>query len=244
MVMYVTYGENPPAWSILAGGAAVNMTVLGIVILWSFVGTGLGIRDAFPLKPFRPGILLPLFIGMIGIQLCASELDNLLRYVMPAPQFIDNIMKEMTGAGVYSMIVLAAIAPFTEEPLFRGIILGGLATHYSRRKAIVYSSILFAVFHMNPYQFLPAFAMGLMFGWLMLETGSLWPCLIAHGFANSVCFAASLLPEGSVPGFTRNPAGMGAHGFQPLWLDALGVAALVLGVYALKKQFELKKHLD
>ena len=237
VILGLTFRGNVPPEVNLMGMAAGNTIAIGLVILWSFLGTGLGMKDAFPLKPFDPGLLLPLVICMMGVALVSSELDNLLRFVMPVPEFVMEMMGEIMGAGGYSLVLLVVAAPVTEEPLFRGVILGGLATHYSRTRAIIYSSILFSLFHLNPYQFVPAFLMGLVFGWLMLETGSLWLCLVAHALANGFCFSASLLPEGSIPGFTYNPPGMGEHAFQPFWLDAAGIAALALGVYALRRRF-------
>ena len=34
--------------------------------------------------------------------------------------------------------------------------------------------------HLNPWQFVPATLLGVLFAWFLLRTGSLVPCLVGH----------------------------------------------------------------
>jgi uncharacterized protein len=52
--------------------------------------------------------------------------------------------------------------------------------------AIVVSAVIFSAFHLDPVGFLARVELGVLFGWLLLRTGSLWPCILAHSANNLV----------------------------------------------------------
>jgi len=84
-------------------------------------------------------------------------------------------------------------APVFEEILFRGIILKGLLNKYSPVTAIVISSILFGIAHMNPWQFIAAFTIGIFVGWIYYRTSSLLLAIVIHATANLTGFVMGLL---------------------------------------------------
>lgn len=76
-----------------------------------------------------------------------------------------------------ALVVLPAVC---EELAFRGFILSGLRRRFLPWTAIVLSSFLFALYHMNVFQALPTFALGVVLGILVLRTGSLVPSMVFH----------------------------------------------------------------
>lgn len=76
------------------------------------------------------------------------------------------------------------LAPVMEEVLFRGILFRGLTSSYSAKKAVIISAIIFALLHLNPVQLLPAFLLGLFFGFLYMKTNSLGLVILLHFTAN------------------------------------------------------------
>lgn len=87
-------------------------------------------------------------------------------------------------------------APLCEEFFFRGIFQKGLtpATPASPVRALVVSAVVFSAFHLDPVGFAARVELGLLFGWLFLRTGSLWPSIGAHAANNlvsSVLFLAA-----------------------------------------------------
>ena len=74
-----------------------------------------------------------------------------------------------------AVLAVVVIGPLIEEMLFRGIILNGLAANYTRIRAIVWSGVLFGVYHMEALKLAPAFLSGLVWGWWFVRTGSLLP---------------------------------------------------------------------
>ena len=103
---------------------------------------------------------------------------------------IPNTMEETFIAmsrNPFGVLSIALLAPILEELLFRGAIQGRLQTRWENPwKAIIISSLIFGVVHMNPAQIPFAFLLGMIFGWLYYRTGSLLPGIVGHVLNNSV----------------------------------------------------------
>jgi membrane protease YdiL (CAAX protease family) len=99
----------------------------------------------------------------------------------------------LTNSNMASFIFICIIAPFTEEVLFRGIILNGFLKNYSVNHAIILSAVLFALFHFTIVQLPVAFIMGCFLGWLYVQTGSLALSIFAHALYNfcSILFSST-----------------------------------------------------
>ncbi len=96
----------------------------------------------------------------------------------------------------FLLLVLALTPAICEELAFRGFILSGLRHMGHRRAAIVISSIFFGVTHGMLQQSLSACAVGMVLGYLAIQTGSLLPCVLFHLTHNSLTVLSSLVtPE-------------------------------------------------
>ena len=93
----------------------------------------------------------------------------------------------------YIVISTIFLAPFFEEILFRGIILKGLLMNHSATKAILTSSILFAIIHFFPAQIINASFLGLFFGYIYFKTRSIGYTIILHFVANLTSLTAGYL---------------------------------------------------
>ena len=76
-------------------------------------------------------------------------------------------------------------APFCEELVCRGVYYRGYRKSGSAFKAMILSSLLFALMHMNLNQAVYAFVMGVMAVLLVEATGSLWSSFLYHALINS-----------------------------------------------------------
>jgi len=86
------------------------------------------------------------------------------------------------------LFVVAGVTPLTEELWYRGAILESLRSRCGNRLAWLLSALFFAFIHADPGAFLPLLALGGVFGYLYLRTGSLVPGVIAHGLWNATSF--------------------------------------------------------
>ena len=77
-------------------------------------------------------------------------------------------------------IINGVVLPaFIEEIVFRGAIMQSLR-RFGDGFALLVSSVLFAVVHGNFVQAPYAFLMGLVIGYFVLRTGSLWAGIFIH----------------------------------------------------------------
>jgi uncharacterized protein len=193
-------------------------------------------------------IILPIIMISFGVECISSEFDNILRYLLPIPKILAEMSNEITNINYFSFIELVVVAPLTEELLFRGIFLPAFLSRYKTSNAVILSALLFSIFHLNPYQFLNAFCLGIVFAILYIKTNSIWPCIIGHSFSNALIFILRLLHEfyklniPGVTGFTKEEL-MGKIQFQPLWFNILGILFLICGFILLNKLFNKKNAL-
>ena len=101
-------------------------------------------------------LYIPLGVTVVGLAIVGSDLGNLLRHLVSPSEGMLDAFGDPTGKEkpyplkFYSMVIQA---PLFKEVLFRGVILGGLLAHRTPARAIVWSAVLFAIIHINPWQF-------------------------------------------------------------------------------------------
>lgn len=214
-----------------------NMLAFGLVILGATRRSGVDFRETCPLSAASARVLFLTAVLILGTVILLSEVDNLTRLFFPPPAALAEAFEgllDTRARPISSFFLLVVVAPVTEEVLFRGLILRGFLANYSKRRAILLSAFLFAVMHTNPWQFISAFVAGVLLAWMLIETGSLIPCLFAHAVANGTAWLAGLTTV-EIPGFTSS---MGdAVQFQPFWLNAVGVAFAAGGYLLLRRTF-------
>lgn len=92
------------------------------------------------------------------------------------------------GTIIFALLALGILPAFVEEFIFRGVILQGLRK-YGNWFAIIISAVLFMLIHGNIQQTIYQFAFGVLAGYLVIKTGSLWISIIIHAVNNTVIVA-------------------------------------------------------
>jgi membrane protease YdiL (CAAX protease family) len=64
--------------------------------------------------------------------------------------------------------------------IYRGIVLEGLLKKYSPIFAILFSAFLFAIAHLNPWQFVVGMVMGIFNGWIYFKVRNLLYPILAQ----------------------------------------------------------------
>lgn len=86
----------------------------------------------------------------------------------------------------FLQLLLVCVMPaLFEEFLHRGLVLQGIK-HIGFKKAIVISSILFALLHLNIQQTAYAFVIGLIIGFVSVVAKNIWPAIIIHFVNNAI----------------------------------------------------------
>lgn len=129
-----------------------------------------------------------------------------------------------TPLRIFLYFISAVILPaFVEEMIFRGYILHLLMPH-GKTFAIMVSAVLFGMMHLYLPQFLYAVMAGLLIGYFVAKSGSLWIGIFIHAMNNLFSFLCDMaqvfLPE---PGYQ-----MFCMFFQAVILLCGVIGALVL----------------
>jgi membrane protease YdiL (CAAX protease family) len=131
------------------------------------------------------GILYPLLVVItIAFAIVLDPLTNLI----PMPELMERLFALLASRDIWTFMLVCITGPILEEVLFRGIILDGFLRRYKPGKAIFWSAFLFALLHLNPWQSLPAFLIGLLLGYVYLKTRSLSTVILIHMINNSFSY--------------------------------------------------------
>lgn len=119
--------------------------------------------------------------------------------------FVDNTVNDMSGEILQisfpvMLFLVGIFGPFCEELVFRGMIFGGYKKSGSVFWAIILSSIVFGLMHLNFNQAAYAIVIGVLFSLLVEATGSLWASTIAHMVFNATEVCMMFLAERLMPG--------------------------------------------
>lgn len=219
-------GEAP---SMLLGAGVAQATVLLIVVARE---RRLGRWNAPRiLDATLPKVAWLAWAGaVLGCATVLSEVSNFLAWFWPPPAWYLNAMATL-DMGQYwplSLLVAVFIGPVAEEFIFREIILRGLLGTRPAARAVIWSAALFGIAHLNPWQGLGAFCLGLLVGWGYVRTRSLALCIAAHVLNNFVAALAPILPPW-IPGAT-GPMDYTKLQFQPLWFTTVGAVVFVVAM--------------
>lgn len=128
-----------------------------------------------------------LLLFVLGFGYASDYVTSLI----PMPDFMEQLFEQMLSFSIWGFILVCIAAPLLEEILCRGVFLRSFLENYSDRKAILWSAIIFAVIHMNPWQAIPAFVIGYFMGWLFYRTKSLLPSIVVHFLNNFVAYVTA-----------------------------------------------------
>ncbi|MEN2773680.1 CPBP family intramembrane glutamic endopeptidase [Acetivibrio clariflavus] len=161
--------------------------------LFYMIGNKINIKDT--LRFNSPGLLPSFLIILISAPAfyAASALNSIVFYIL---QFIGRVPDDLpiplpkNPGEVFVTLLVIAIAPaICEEILHRGLLLKAYENR-GTMKAVVISGIMFGVFHFDITNLLGPILLGILFGYYVVRTNSIFAGVIAH-FMNN--FLATIL---------------------------------------------------
>jgi sodium transport system permease protein len=133
-------------------------------------------------------------------------------------------MEQIRALGPGAIVVLALLPAICEEIMFRGFVLSGLRRGGGKVGPILVTSLMFAVFHLDPGRLAPTFLVGVVLGVVVVRSGSIFPAMLLH-----LVYNASGLGVDHFSGPLTN-AGLLANESEPTWLlRGLALTCLVVG---------------
>jgi membrane protease YdiL (CAAX protease family) len=164
--------------TIWTGGLAiVGLSIIGMAVTWRDNRALLG----WPRIGWRGALASGLAVGGILALVSAAATQWPWLFIDLVAPYHERDMS--LGRALFDIAVLPAIG---EEILFRGVIVTALAGTFSRRIAVVVSSMLFATIHLTPLSFIHLTALGLVLGMVRVRSRSVYPCMLLHGLYNGI----------------------------------------------------------
>jgi len=177
----------------------IAVDVFSLVIPYFFMSLILKKRYTGDLIPREKIGKLPAFAWIcIGMGCCVGanyvtavviEIFKQFGYELTQTELLEPSSPIECAAIVFSTALAPALC---EEFAMRCCALGALKK-YGKGFAVVAVSIVFGLIHGNVIQFVFAFILGLIFGYITIKTDSVIPAMFIHGFNNGISVLSDVL---------------------------------------------------
>lgn len=155
--------------------------------------------------PVRKALALNHLLLLTAIAVCGQvAISFLLTMILPLFKGVSEQYQAMMGSMFeltpMTLLYVVVLSPIGEECMFRGLTLQYAGKAMPALAANFLQAALFGLYHMNLIQGIYAFAMGFVFGYVVLKLRSLWTSIIMHMLLNVVglWMNANLNPDLSV----------------------------------------------
>lgn len=178
------------------------------------------------------------FLGAINSQMRLPEslsgLENWMKTMEDAAKILtEKFLKvESFGGLLFNVFMIAVLPALGEELMFRGVIQRIFSTWTRNHHwGIWITAFLFSAMHMQFYGFLPRMALGAMFGYLLVWTGTMWVPILAH-FVNNLMGVLGyfLIDKGTISNDIEE-WGTGTEQIPLVLFSFLAVAVLLYLIY-------------
>lgn len=170
----------------------VKKIILGVgstlfILVYGFRKSNAPFLDVFPVKFFNPLIIIPVLTFLWAVHNLLEIPSAFIDKYLPAPDWFWEMFNKIFEGdfgwwGAFMKVVV--VGPIVEELIFRGLILQGFRRNYKAFTAVIMSALLFALFHLNPWQFPATFVLGILLGWIMIRTNNIVLAIIGHSINN------------------------------------------------------------
>lgn len=189
-------------WNIISGLLITQWGIILLPTLCLLWFIRVDIRKSCYLHPIRPLALAGCAITALSSLVLMVHFGFLHNKVLPIPEdfrefFTTFFARGETPGGLVTLLFAAALSPaICEEFLFRGALLSGVRQRMGPTASVLLVSVLFGLFHISVYRIMPTAIIGIVLGYLVLRTNSIFAGMLAHGLINA---SAILLASGRMP---------------------------------------------
>lgn len=147
-------------------------------------------RVALCLRAPRPLVWLGVLFAAPGGFIAALGVFQLANDFLPAPTSVI----EAFGEGVlpksipfWQLLLFMTVLPGVfEELAFRGMLLHGLHRRLPPAALVLVVGVVFGIYHVALFRFVPTACLGMMFAAVTLLTGSIYPAMLWHALSNAL----------------------------------------------------------
>ena len=141
--------------------------------------------DAPANETFGAGRLFRFWLMTLGVSYAGNVAGNILSALLSggtAENALIQLATEDTNL-VLKILLMVIAGPFLEELFFRKLIIDR-TRRFHEKGAVVFSAVLFSLYHMNLFQLFYTFGMGLLWGYIYLKSGKIRYSFLLHVITN------------------------------------------------------------
>lgn len=151
------------------------------VIIFIIV-TKVPVKETLRLNKLTPLSIL-ILLGIAALSAPIVDFLNIVSQIF-FHNFVTDVIMQVNKISFLELILITAVTPaICEEITLRGVILSGYK-NINIHKAAIMDGLIFGIIHMNPNQFVYAFAMGTLFAYVVYITNSIFASMICHFLFN------------------------------------------------------------
>jgi sodium transport system permease protein len=189
-------------------------------------------RRVFRLHIPRSSSVVWTILAAISTWAIVVELSAVQNEIFPYPQsFLDafeEVFLEFHHKGLaYSLAMMAVLPALCEETLFRGFIMTGFQKRLGATRAVLLTALLFGLFHLSPYRYLPTTFLGILIGAVVVWTSSIWSGILVHFLVNGSSTMVAHLTHNTA-NQTLISLREGDH--LPIWIVIVAMIVLIASV--------------
>lgn len=223
-------------------GLAVTELILLAMAIAAALICKQNLKEVFPIKLPKLREVLGVLIFWVGGILAALMATYIFTLFFPEEMAAvsGGLNSIMSSKGMLLGILIASVMPaICEEAVHRGFILHTFKGVKKPWVIVLSMGILFGVFHLDFYRFIPTAILGACITWVMLKTENMLMPALYHGTNNLVPVLLSIALQDAVASVAADTVeGQGAmiaeqllQGGVPLYVSSIGTY-LLLGLVA------------
>lgn len=183
------------AWG-MYGVAVTELIILFLAVIPAIILKA-NLKEIFPVK--KP--LLSQIFGVLtlwfGSYFAVLLITLVIGYFFPegltkVNNGLQNVFTSVPMAVAF--LIIAVMPAICEEALHRGLILSSLRSLKNKWMLVLSMGVIFGIFHLDPYRFLPTAVLGMALTYIMIETRNILLPILFHfinnAFTTFVSFAA------------------------------------------------------
>ena len=178
----------------------IEIILIPLVLLYIYVDGSLDrIREMLRFGSMKRTVIL-----LLAIPIVVTIIDFILNFIyaivwigiIGEPSTNTDLGTDWESSSIdiaFLILSVAIVTPIAEELFFRGYLLDAINRKHGDWTAIILSSILFGLVHIDPFVVGSAFMGGIIYGWIRMRTGSLLPSIACHMMWNMLALVLTYL---------------------------------------------------
>jgi membrane protease YdiL (CAAX protease family) len=176
-------------------GSIETRTVFGIYLLygksffllfalWYSYKRRYDLKRLFRVENISGNSILTALLISIFVYPVVDEVDRIIEHFIPSPEVFNEIIGILQNLSFDNWILFifgtVIISSISEEAIFRGFLQTTLERKGDPARAVILTSISWALIYVNPYDAIPIFVFGVVIGFTAWKLKTIWAAIIIH----------------------------------------------------------------